>query len=124
MKSVRQGIRKLAWTLTLAVAAWLLPASLAHAGSGHGGGHAGPGGSGSFTHHGHHPYSGGYGWTWGGYYPYWGYDPFYGGSFGYGGTIGVAASTPYSGVHAPFGGVSPVGHSTMDDVMDFMGSFR
>ena len=127
MKPVRHYFRKLAWTLTLAVAALLLPASLAHAGHGYGGGHAGSGGSGYSTHHGYHPYSAGNGWTWGGYshYPYyWGYDSFYGGYYGYGGAIGSVAIDPYFGVDTPFWGVSPVGHSTMDDVLNFMDSFR
>ena len=64
MKTVRHEIGKLVLSLTLAVAALLLPSSLAHAGNGHGGGHAGWGGPGLASHHGHHPYSGGYGVGW------------------------------------------------------------
>jgi hypothetical protein len=128
MKRDRHFFRKRAWTLTLAVAALLLPASLAHAG-GHGGGHAGGVRAGASTHHGHRPFATGYGWTYGGYYPYGGYNPFYGGynSFygGYsdfGGYNGVVATSPYLGVYTPFGGAA-FDRSVLDDVADFMGSF-
>jgi hypothetical protein len=132
MKPVRHRTRKLAWTLTLAVAALLLPASLAHAQHGGGGGHAGPGGSGSSHHHGHHAFSGGSGWVVGGYYPDWGYGPFYGGYSGYGifgpnvaadPYFGVYAPGPYFGVFSPYSGGSPFGQSTTFGVFNFMDSF-
>ena len=72
MKPVKNHARKLAWTLTLAVAALMLPASVAHAQHGTSGGHAALGSSGFSTHQGHHPYYGGYGFGVGGYYPGWG----------------------------------------------------
>jgi hypothetical protein len=46
-----------------------------------------------------------------------------GGYYGYGGYAGIAVTSPYYGVYAPFGGASPIGHSTIDDVFNFMGSF-
>jgi hypothetical protein len=76
------------------------------------------------THHGRHPFSGGYGWAWGGYYPSWGYDLFYGGYSGYGGYTAIVAPDPSFGVYGPVWGVEPSGHSTMDDVMNFIDSFR
>jgi hypothetical protein len=126
MKPFRHHIRKLAWTLTLAMAALLLPASLVYAGHGHGGGHAGVGGSWYSTYHGHHPYSGGYGWTWGGYYdPYWGYDSFDGGYYGYGGYNGNVTIAPYFfGVYTPYWGDSLFGHSTRDGFSKFGDLFR
>jgi hypothetical protein len=124
MEPVRHCIGKLALTLTLAVAALLLSSSLAHARQGHGGGHAGWGGSGHPTHHGHHPQSGGSGGTWGGYYyPYLGYDPSYGGYYGYGDYFGNLAPGPYLGVYTPYWGVSPVIPSTTYQFPDIMSLF-
>jgi hypothetical protein len=98
-------------TLSLAVAAWLLPSPTARAGQGHGGVHAGLGGPGPSGHHVHHPYLGGYGgtWggyggTWGGYYPGWGYDAPYGGYYGYGIFDG---NNPYLGVINPYWSAPP-----------------
>jgi hypothetical protein len=125
MKSSLHHTRKAAWTLTLATAALLFPASLVHAGHGHGGGRAASGGSGYSTFHGQHPYSGGFGATWGGYgYPYPGLNTFYGGYYGYGGYVGIVAPDAYFGIYAPDWGISPFGHSTMDDITSFMDSFR
>jgi hypothetical protein len=117
MRPVRHWTGKLALTLTLAVAALMLPSSRAHAQQGHGGGHAGRGGLRATTHHGHHPYGVGYGGTWGGYYPYGGYDSFYGGYYGYGvgdyyGFGVFNGNGPAFGGVTPYWGVSPVGPST------------
>jgi hypothetical protein len=120
MKTVRQFTGKLALTLTLAVAALLLPTSPAHAWQGHGRGHAGWGGAGHSGHHGHHPYSGGYGWTWGGYYPYLGYDSFYGGSYGYGIYYGAP---PFDAYGAPWG-VVPASPSGTYQSTNFIDLFR
>ena len=121
MKLVRHGIGRLALTLTLAVAASLLPSSPARAGQGHGGGHAGWGGSGHSRHHGHHPYSGGYGWAAGGYYPYGGYDSYYGGYYGYGIFDG---NNPYLGVITPYWGVPPASTYTNYDFINSIDLFR
>jgi hypothetical protein len=111
MRSVRYVTRTLALTLSLAVAAWLLPSSPARAGQGHGGGHAGLGGPGPSGHHGHQHYLGGYGATWGGYggtwssyYPYWGYDAPYEGYYGYG---IFDRNNPYLGVINPYWSTLP-----------------
>ena len=133
MKTVRHEIGKLVLTLTLAVAALLLPSSLVHAGNGHGAGHAGWGGPGQASHHGHHPYSGGYGVAWGGYYPYWGYDSFYGGYAGYGIYSGNVANVPSFGVFStpfwgfgvltPSWGASPAIEANTYQSMNFMNVF-
>lgn len=111
MKRLRHRTGKLVLALTLVVAALLLPSSPARAWQGHGGGHAGRGGSGHPAHHGHRPFSGGFVGTWGGYDPYWGYDPFYGGPYGYGiGSYGYGiydGNNPYLGVINPYSGFSP-----------------
>jgi hypothetical protein len=123
MKPVKNHARKLAWTMTLAVAALMLPASLAHAQHGTSGFHAGLGTSGFSTHQGHHPYYGGYGFGAAGFYGGWGwgYGSYYGDDLGYGVSAGAAAANPYYGVYAPspyygvytpFSGVSPFGSST------------
>ena len=124
MKTVRHEIVKLVLTLTLAVAALLLPSWLAQAGNGPGGGHAGWGGSGQAGHHGHHPYSGGYGGAWGGYYPYWGYDSFYGGYAGYGIYSGDVATSPDFGIYIPFWGDSPDIQSGTYQSLNFIDLFR
>jgi hypothetical protein len=124
MKSVRHGIGKLALTLALAVTALLLPSSSAHARQGHGGGHAGWGGSGFSTHHAHHPNSGGYGGIWGGYYPYGGYDSFYGGYYGYGGYGAGMTIDPYLGAYTNPWGVYPVTPYGTYQSMNFMDIFR
>jgi hypothetical protein len=124
MKTVRHEIGKLVLTLTLAVAALLLPSSLAHAGNGHGGGHAGWGGSGQASRHGHHPYSGGYGGAWGNYYTYWGYDSFYGGYAGYGIYSGDVATSSDFGIYIPFWGDSPAIQSGTYQSLNFIDLFR
>jgi hypothetical protein len=151
MKPVRHRIAKLALTSTLAVAAWWLPASSAHAWQGHGGGHAGLGGAGHATHHGHHPHYGGYGSIAGGDYPYWGYDGPYGnysgfgvfnvnaayGPYGYGVFDGNPANGPYGygvfdvnpangssfGVFSPYGGGLPGGQTATYNFGNFSNLF-
>jgi hypothetical protein len=130
MKPVRYRIGKLAGTLTLAVAALLLPASLASAGQGHGGGHVGSVGSGFSTHHTHHLNAGGYFSTWGGYYPGWGYDSYYGGDYGFGIYSGnnpafgiFSGNNPALGVYTPYWGVSPVVPTNAYGTTNFMGVF-
>jgi hypothetical protein len=124
MKPVRHRIGKLALILTLAVAVSLVPSSQAHARQGHGGGHAGRGGSGHFAHRHYQPYAVGFGGTWGGYDPYWGYGSFYGGGYGYGygaygGNIG-----PYFGGYTPFWGGSPANTSTNYNFVNSIDLFR
>jgi hypothetical protein len=124
MKAVRHSTTRLAWSLTLTVAALLLPPSMAQAGQGHGG-HAGWGGLGHSLHHGHHGLPAGYGGTWGGvgFYPYSGYDSFYGGYPGYFGYGGNVATDYYFGGYTPTWGASPFGQSTVSDPTSFMGVF-
>ena len=124
MKTVRHEIGKLVLSLTLAVAALLLPSSLAHAGNGHGGGHAGWGGPGQARRHGHLLHSGGYGGAWGGYYPYWGYDSFYGGYAGYGIYSGEVATSPNFGISIPFWGDSTAIQSGTYQSLNFIDLFR
>jgi hypothetical protein len=127
MKPVKNHARKLAWTLTLAVAALMLPASQAHAQHGASGGHAAFGSSGFSTHQGHHPYHGGYGYGFGvgGYYPDWGwgygygYGSYYGDYLGYGVSAGAVAANPYYGVYTPFPGVSSFGPLTTYSGINF-----
>ena len=123
MKAVRHLTTRLAWSLTLTVAALLLPPTTARAGQGHGG-HAVWGGSGHSLHHGHQGLLAGYGGSWGGFYPYWGYDSFSGGYSGYGGYGGNAASDFYFGGYTPYWGASPFGQSTVIDPGSFMAHFH
>jgi hypothetical protein len=121
MRPVRHVTGTLALTLSLAVAAWLLPSSPARAGQGHGGGHVGWGGPGPSGHHGHHPHSGGYGGTWGGDYPYWGYGASYGGYYGYGNLDG---NDPYLGVITPYWGAPAANTYTNYNFLNSIDLFR
>jgi hypothetical protein len=135
MKPLRHRIGILAFTLTLAVAALLLPSYPAHAWQGHGAAHAGQGGAGHNGHHGRHSFSGGFIGSWGGVYPYWDYDPFYAGTYGYGvvpgnaygGTFGygtVPGNFPYVGINNPYWGVPSAVPYTNYSFMNSIDFFR
>jgi hypothetical protein len=123
MKAVRHSTMRLAWSLTLTVAALLLLPSMAQAWQGHGG-HGVSGGSGHSFHHGYQGPLGGYGVASVGFYPYWGYDSFYGGYPGYGGYGGNVASDFYFGAYTPFWGVPAANPYTTFDFINAIDFFR
>jgi hypothetical protein len=125
MKAVRNCTMRLAWSLTLTVAALLLPPSIAQAGQGHGG-HGVWGGSGRSLHHGHYGLPAGYGGTGVGFYPYWGYESFYvyGGYPAYVGYGGNLANEFDFGGYTPFWGVPAASSYTNFDFINAIDFFR